>query len=280
MSDMETLLQDIAYGIRTLRKSPRFTAVAVLTLALGIGANTALFTIVNGVLLNPLPFLHPKQLVALHESKLNFEGGSISYLNFLDWQKDNHTFASMAISRGNDFSLTGAGDAEQVRGDFVSSDFFNVLGVKPLLGRSFLPGEDRIGGTPIALISAGLWARKFNSNPEIVGQGITLDGKTYTIVGVIPASFHLRIPGFTDGQAYVPIGQWSNPWLNRRGAGLGIHGIGRLKPGSTIEQARSDMASVTHNLALAFPDDKGIGAKLVPLKQQIVGQVRPLLLVL
>ena len=278
---METLLQDIAYGLRTLRKSPRFTAVAVLTLALGIGANTALFTVVNGVLLNPLPFSRSEQLVALHESKPNFEGGSISYLNFLDWQKDNHTFASMAISRGNDFSLTGTGDAEQIRGEFVSSDFFNVLGVKPLLGRSFLPGEDRIGAAPIALISAGLWESKFKSNPEIVGQGITLDGKSYTIVGVIPASFHLQIPGFREGQAYVPIGQWSNPWLNRRGAGLGIHGIGRLKSGLTIEQARSDMESVTHNLSIAFPDDdKGISAKLVPLKQQIVGEVRPLLLVL
>ena len=278
---METLLQDIAFGLRSLRKSPRFTAVAALTLALGIGANTALFTVVNGVLLNPLPFSHPEQLVALHESKANFEGGSISYPNFLDWQKDNHTFASMAISRANDFSLTGTGDAEQVRGEYVSSDFFNVLGVKPVLGRTFLPGEDRIGGLPIAMVSAGLWQSKFNSNPEIVGQGITLDGRYYTIVGVIPANFHLQIPGFHESQAYVPIGQWSNPWLSRRGAGLGIHGIGRLQPGVTIEQARSDMQSVTHNLSVAFPDDdKGISAKIVPLKRQIVGEVRPLLLVL
>lgn len=151
---METLFQDLRYAIRTLRKSPGFTVVAVLTLALGIGANRALFTVVNGVLLNPLPFSQPDQLIALHESKPNFEGGSISYPNFPDWQKDNQAFASMAISRSNAFSLTGTGEAEQVRGEFVSSDFFLVLGVKPVKGRGFLPGEDRIGGAPIALISA------------------------------------------------------------------------------------------------------------------------------
>lgn len=278
---METLFQDLRYAIRTLRKSPGFTVVAVLTLALGIGANSALFSVVNGVLLNPLPFSQPDQLIALHESKPNFEGGSISYPNFLDWQKDNHTFASMAISRSNAFSLTGTGQAEQVRGEFVSSDFFRVLGVKPVKGRGFLPGEDRIGGAPVALISTGLWERKFSSSPEILGKEITLDGKTYTVVGVIPANFHLQIPGFRDGQVYLPIGQWNNPLLSKRGAGLGIHGIGRLKPGTTLDQARADMASVTHNLALAFPDsDKGISAKLVPLKQQLVGEVRPFLLLL
>jgi len=278
---MESLLQDLRYAVRTLRKSPGFAAVAVLTLALGIGANTALFSVVNGVLLNPLPFSHSHELVALHESKPNFEGGSISYPNFFDWQKGNHTFDSMAIARGNDFSLTGSGDAEQVHGEFVSSDFFRVLGVKPLTGRWFLPGEDRIGAAPLALISAGLWERKFGAMPDILGKGITLDGKTYTIVGVTPANFHLQIPGFREGQVYLPIGQWNNPWLNKRGAGLGIHGIGRLKPRVTPEQARADMESITHNLALAFPDsDKGTAAKLVPLKQQIVGEVRPFLLVL
>jgi len=278
---METLFQDVRYAIRTLRKSLGFTAVAVLTLALGIGANTALFSVVNGVLLNPLPFPQPDQLITLHESKPNFEGGSISYPNFFDWQKDSHTFASMAIARSNDFSLTGSGEAEQVRGEFISSDFFSVLGAKPLAGRWFLPGEDRIGGAPIALISAGLWERKFSAAPDILGKGVTLDGRTYTIVGVTPANFHLQIPGFREGQVYLPIGQWNNPWLSKRGAGLGIHGIGRLKPGVTVEQARADMDSVTHNLAAAFPEaDKGIGTKLVPLKQQMVGEIRPFLLVL
>jgi predicted permease len=278
---METLLQDLRYGFRMLLKSPGFTAVAVVTLALGIGANTALFSVINGVLLSPLPFPQPDQLVTLHENKPNFEGGSVSYPNFRDWQKDNHTFSSLAIARGYAFSLTGMGEAEQVGGEFVSSDFFRVLGVNPVVGRTFVQDEDQLGADALALISVGLWQRKFSSAPDILGKSIRLDAKDYTIVGVIPADFHLVVPGFRDSQVYVPIGQWSNPLLLQRGAGLGIHGIGRLRPGVAIEQARADMEGVTRNLAAAFPDaDKGITAKLTPLKEQMVGHVRPLLLVL
>jgi len=278
---MGTLIEDIRYGLRMLRKSPGFTAVAVLTLALGIGANTAIFSVVNGVLLNPLPFPQPNQLVTLHESKPNFEAGSISYLNFRDWQKENHTFSALAVARSYAFSLTGRGEAEQVTAEFISSDFFPLLGVKPILGRSFAPEEDQVGAGPVALISEGLWQRKFGSTPDILGKNMTLDAKDYTIIGVIPASFHLMIPSFRDRQVYVPIGQWDNPLLLHRSAGLGIHGIGRLKPGVSIEQARADMETVTRNLAAAFPDaDKGISAKLVPLKEQIVGPVQGFLLVL
>ncbi len=166
-------------------------------------------------------------------------------------------------------------------GEFVSSDFFSVLSVKPVIGRTFAEDEERVGAGPVALISAGLWRRKFSSVPDILGKNITLDARDYTIVGVIPADFHLVIPGFQDSQVYVPIGQWSNPLLLKRGAGLGFHGIGRLKPGVTIQQARADMEGVTRSLAEAFPDaDKGITAKLTPLKEQIIGHVRPLLLVL
>ncbi len=278
---METLLQDLRYGLRMLVKSPAFTVVAVVTLALGIGANTALFSVINGVLLSPLPFPQPDQLVTMHENKPNFEGGSVSYPNFRDWRKDNHSFSSLALARTYAFSVTGVGEAEQVSGEFISSDFFSVLGVKPVIGRTFAEDEEPVGAGPVALISAGLWQRKFGSAPDILGKNITLDGRDYSIVGVIPADFHLLIPGFRDSQIYAPIGQWSNPLLLKRGAGLGFHGIGRLKPGVTIEQARADMAGVTHSLAEAFPDaDKGITAKLTPLKQQMIGNVRPLLLVL
>jgi predicted permease len=156
-----------------------------------------------------------------------------------------------------------------------------LLGVKPVIGRNFAPGEDRVGAGPVALISAGLWKRKFGSAPDVLGKSMTLGGKDYTIVGVIPASFHLAIPSFRDRAVYVPIGQWTNPLLLTRGAGLGIHGIGRLKPGVTIEQARADMEGITRNLAAAYPDaDKGISAKLVPLKEQMVGDVQPFLLLL
>ena len=278
---MGTMIEDVRYGLRMLRKNADFTVVAVLTLALGIGANTALFSVVNGVLLNPLPFRDPDQLIALSESKPNFAQGSISYPNFRDWQKENHTFSAMAIARSYGFSLTGMGEAEQVNAEFMSSDFFPLLGVKPVLGRTFASGEDEIGAASVALISAGLWQRKFSRAPDILGKSLTLNGKGYAIIGVIPASFHLVAPSFRDSELYVPIGQWNNNLLPKRGAGLGIHGFGRLKPGVTIEQARADMDMVTGNLAAAYPDDdKGISANLVPLKQRMVGNVQPLLLVL
>ena len=278
---METLFQDLRYGVRMALKSPAFTAVAVITLALGIGANTAVFSIVNGVLLNPLPFPRADLLVALGENKANFENGSISYPNFRDWQKDNRSFSSMAVSRIFSFNLIGAGEPEQVDGDLVSSDFFSMLGVKPVKGRLFMAGEDEVGASPVAMIGEGLWRRKFSSSPEILGKSITLGPKGYTVVGIIPASFHLSLPSFRDGEIFVPAGQWNNPLLLNRGAGLGFHGIARLKPGVTVQQARADMNAVSRNLAAAFPDtDKGISANLNPLKQQIVGYVRPLLLVL
>jgi predicted permease len=278
---MNTLIHDLKYGFRMLAKNPGFTAVAVLTLALGIGANTALFSVVNGVLLNPLPYPEPNQLVTLYESKPNFPYGSISYLNFLDWQKDNHTFSSIAVARGYGFTLTGAGEPERVASEFVSSDFFPLLGVKPLIGRTFLPGEDEIGAAPIALISAGFWQRKFGSARDILGKALILDGKSYTIVGVIPASFDLLLKSFSPKEVYVPIGQWDHHGLKYRAAGLGIHGIGRLRPGVTIQQARADMGGVTRNLAAAYPDaDKGIGAGILPLREDMVGDIQPFLLVL
>ncbi len=278
---LETLGQDIRFGLRMLHKSPAFTAIAILTLALGIGANTAIFSIVNGVLLNPLPFPHPEQLVVLHASKPNFEFGSVSYPNFQDWQRDNKTFSSMAVSRGYFFSVTGTGVAEQLNGEFVSSDFFATLGVKPLLGRTFTQAEEGPGAGPVVLIGEGVWRRKFGAAPDVLGKGISLEGRSYSVIGVIPASFHLAVWSLRSAEVYVPIGQWRNPGLTVRAAGLGMRGIARLKPGVTMEQANADMARVSRNLAAAFPDvDKGTTAKLVPLKEQMVGDVRPFLLVL
>jgi len=277
----EVLLQDVRYGLRMLRRSPGFTAVAILTLTLGIGANTAIFSVVNGVLLNPLPYPHPEQLITLHESKPNFQYGSISYPNFRDWQKENRSFASMAIFRSSSFTLTGLGDAEQVRGYFVSSDFFPQLGITPVLGRNFRLGEDEIGAAPLALISEGFWQRKFGASKDALGKSITLDGKNYTIIGVIPARFGLTMIGFRTSNIYLPIGQWTNPLLPQRTAGLGIHGIGRLKPNFTIARAQADMERVSANLSAAYPDvNKGVGASLIPLTQLIVGEVRPFLLLL
>jgi predicted permease len=278
---MTVFIQNLRHAFRQLRKSAGFTSVAVLTLALGIGANTALFSIVNGVLLNPLPFPHGERLVAIGENKNNFENGSISYPNFRDWQKENRSFSAIAMARIFSFNLIGSGEPEQIPGELVSSEFFSVLGVQPLLGRSFLPGEDEIGAAQVALMSEGLWRRKFSAASDILGKSITLGPNSYTIVGIVPSSFHLMMPSFVGGDLYLGIGQWNNPLLKNRGAGLGFHGIGRLKPGVSLEQARADMERISRDLAAAYPDtNKGISANLAPLKQRMVGDVKPLLLVL
>lgn len=277
----DEMIQDLRYGVRMLLKNPGFTAVVVLTLGLGIGANAALFSVVNGVLLNPLPYSHPDQLVALHQRSPNFETGSIPYPNFRDWQKDNQTFSAMALARPFGFSLIGAGEAEQVRAQLVSADFFSLLGVKPQLGRSFAAGEDERGAAPIVLISARLWQRKFGSAPDALGKSLTLDDKSYTIAGVLPANFTFSFRNFSDADVYVPIGQWNLPQLQNRNAGLAFFGIGRLKVGVTIAQAQADLDGVTQNLAAAYPaTNQGIGAKIIPLKERIVGNVRPVLLML
>jgi hypothetical protein len=177
-STLHTVLQDLRYAIRMLAKSPNFTAVAILTLALGIGANTALFSVINGILLTPLPFPEPDRLVSLYTNRLHFERASISYPNFLDWQRDNQSFTSMAAFRPDDFRLTGSGEAEHLRGEMVSADFFSTLGVRPLMGRWFTREEDRLGGAPVVIISSGLWKRKFASAENIVNGRITLNGSS------------------------------------------------------------------------------------------------------
>jgi predicted permease len=267
---MNTLWQDLRLGLRMLLKNPGFSAIVVVTLALGISVNVALFSVVNGVLLNPLPYPQPEQLVTLHQSKPNFETGAIPYPNFRDLQKENQTFSAMAISRGIGFSLIGAGEAERVSGRLMSADFFSVLGVKPVLGRTFAPGEDEVGASPVAVISAELWRRKFGAAQDVLGKGLTLDDKSYAIIGVLPANFTLL--GNVD--VYVPIGQWNNPALKIRSAALGLHGTGRLKPGVTVEQGQADLDRVMRDLAVAYPEtNKGNGAKIIPLRQRLVGDI-------
>jgi putative ABC transport system permease protein len=277
---LEVLLQDLRYGLRMLRRNPGFTIVAVITLALGIGANTAIFSVVNGVLLNPLPYPHPEQLITVHESKANFQYGSVSYPNFRDWQKNNRVFSALAARRSYAFSLTGMGDAEQLNGLFVTADLFPLLGINPILGRNVSATEDDFGAPPVVLISRSFWQRKFGSATDILGKSITLDARNYTIIGVMPNRLDLG-PTSRGYDVFVPLAQWSNPLLKQRFAGLGIHLIGRLRDGITFKQAQDDMDGVAENLAAAYPDvNKGIGASLIPLRQQVVGRVRPFLLVL
>ena len=265
---------DLRYGARTIRQHPGFSAVVILTLALGIGANAGLFSVVNGVLLKPLPYPDSEQLVSLHQRNPDAPTASISYPNFLDWQRDNRTFSAMALQRPFSTHLIAAGAAEQVSGRRVTANLFTVLGVAPALGRHFAPEADAPGAAPVVMISAGLWQRRLGGAPDVVGQRLTLDNVTYTIAGVLPATFGLY-PG-TD--VYVPLGSWTNRGLQDRSAGLGFRGIARLKPASTIAAAQADLDRVAQQLALAYPAaNRGIGATVVPLKDQLVGNVGPIL---
>src|ERR1700722_6527591 len=173
--------EDLQYAARLLRKSPGFVATAVLTLALGIGANTTLFSIVNGVLLNPLPYPHSEQLVAVYEKTLGFDQGPVVYLNFLDWQRDTQTFSSMAIYRNQNYNVTGSAEAERLAGYMISAGFFSTLGVQPVLGRTFRPEDDRVGAAPVAILGGGLWRRKFGSSPGVIGKLLTLNGASYMV---------------------------------------------------------------------------------------------------
>jgi predicted permease len=271
---MRPWLQDMRYGLRMLAKAPAITAITVLTLGFAIGANTALFSVVNGVLLNPLPYPAPDRLVALYARDQNFENSTFSYPNFLDWRRENRSFAFLAAYHPDDFTLTGAGESEHLPGERISAGFFDLLGVKPLLGRVFAADDDRIGGAPVVLLSEGFWRRRFGSAPTILGQSIALEGTSYTVVGVVPASFYFSGNGFSASDVYVPIGEWTDSTMQDRHISLANHAVGRLKPGVTLEQARADMDGIARRLAEQYPDankDSGIG--LVPLKRDITGDV-------
>ncbi len=281
---LESLAQDIRYGLRMLRKSPGFTAVAVLTLALGIGANTALFSVVNGVLLNPLPYPHPDQVVIASNTSSTLPETWISYPDFLDWLRDNHPFSSLAAYESLvSFNLLGQGEPERVSVTEISSAFFPTLGVTPVLGRNLSRAEDQLNGPPAVILSGGFWKTKFGGSPDIVGKAINFDGTDYTVVGVLPENFYFCCENisFRLSDVYVPIGADKNPWMRDRKFHPGIYAIGRLKPGVTLAQARADMDGMARSLAAAYPDtDKDQGIRVTPLKQVMVRDIRPILLVL
>jgi putative ABC transport system permease protein len=272
-----SVLSDCRYAIRQLRQNPGFTAVAVLTLAISIGANTALFSVVNGVLLNPLPYKQPDQLVSLWWNRTPGQHSSVPYANFLDWQKESTVFSSMGAYRQVDVILSDAGEPERVAGLMISANFFDLLGVKPFVGRLFRPEEDQIGAGPVALIGDSLWKRKFGSSPDVLGERIALDGTAHTIVGVVPENS----PIYVSADVFTPIGQLSDPTFRDRRASTGTVGIARMKPGITLAQARMDMDSVARNLSAAYPDaDKDTGIFVNPLKDDLTSGVAPMLLVL
>ncbi|HVN82549.1 MAG TPA: ABC transporter permease [Terriglobia bacterium] len=275
---MDNLVKDFRYALRMLRRNPGFTALVVFTLALGIGANSAIFSIVNAVLLRPLPFHDPERVVFVWET-LQREGidqGVASIPNFFDWKEQSRSFEDMGAAfylPETGFNLTMGGEPERVSGGMASAGFFAVLGVKPAVGRLFNPEEDRPGGAPVALISHGLWQRRFGSSPEFIGRTIGVDAVPRTLVGVLPPAF----------DAVGKIDLWV-PRILSRSEPRGDHNVGviaRLRLGVSLQQAQSEMETIARRLEQQYPDtNKGWGVKVVPMAQVYSGPIAPALLVL
>ena len=272
--------QDVRYALRMLAKNPAFTVIAVVALALGIGANTAIFSVVNAVLLRPLPFKHPEQLVMLWENAahLGFPKDTPSPANFLDWQKQAQSFTGMAAMVERSFNLTGVGEPERLEGRRISASLFDLLGVPALLGRTFVADDDR-PGSHVVLLSHSLWQRRFGSDPGVIGRALTLNGESYTVVGVMPR--FVQLPGYAtrSDQLWVPVAFPQEEGSQRGNHFLEV--IARVKPGITLKQAQAEMETIAARLAQHYPVyNTRRGAVVVPLHEQVVGDIRPALLVL
>jgi putative ABC transport system permease protein len=267
---METLLQDLCYSLRNLRNSPVFTTVALLTLALGIGANTAIFSVVNAVLLRALPYAQPDRLVVVGQR----EYASAPPANFFDWKRQNRVFENMGAAEAWTPNLTSIDTPEQVVGLHVTSDIFPVLGVKPLLGRTFVPAEDREGSDHELVVSYGFWQRNFSGERDVLGKTVSLNGAPYTIVGVMPKGFRFAPFWVTKAEIWSPLPLNANDRLRNS-----LRIFARLKPGVSLQQARAEMATIAANLEAQFPgSNKDVG--VISLKERVVGDIRPALLVL
>jgi predicted permease len=274
------LWQDLRYGLRTLLKNPGFTIIAVAALALGIGANTAIFSVVDAVLLRRLPFKNPQQLVMIWENAthLGFPKNTPSPPDFLDWQRQNTVFTGMAAMVERSFNLTGVGEPERLDGRRVSANLFDLLGVPALLGRTFVPDDDR-PGAHVVLLSHSLWQRRFGSDPNVIGRTITLNEESYTVIGVMPRSVHLPAYGTWRDKLWVPIA-FTNEEMTERGNHF-LDVIARMKPGITLKQAQAEMETIAARLAKQYPkSNTRIGATVTPLHEEIVGDVKPALLIL
>jgi putative ABC transport system permease protein len=277
---MRNLLADLGLGLRGLRRNPGFALGAILVLALGIGANTAIFSIVNAVLLRPLPYDDPSRLMQVWHvpPAKSFPGltlFSVSPANYLDWQAQSRSFDSMAIYGGRSLTIGGKDQPEILHASNVAPEFFSVLRAHPVLGRTFAAEENRPGSNHVVILSYQLWRNRFGADPNIVGRDITLDSQPYSVIGVMPEKF--RFPDFAD--AWVPLG-----WTDQDRVVRGNHNylvIGRLKSGVDVAQAKSELGAISSRLEQLYPeDDKGWSATVVPLREQLVGDVRTALLVL
>jgi putative ABC transport system permease protein len=285
---MNTLWQDLRYAARMLLKKPGFAFIAVFTLALGIGANTAIFSVVNAVLLRPLPFQHPEQLFTLWERYPNHGQANPAAGNYLDWQAQNRVFAQMAIyDPFRKFNLTHEDRPERIAGAAVSASLFALLGVGPAQGRAFLPEEEQPGRNQVVIVSHNLWRRRFAGDPNLVGKTITLDGKNRIVIGVMPEGFqfpggsgtYLRIHTPPPVDLWVPLALSDAQWRQRSSHYLCV--IARLKPGISTEHAQTEMNAIQHRLDQQYPSETfGLHVDMIPLMAQVVGAARPALLIL
>jgi putative ABC transport system permease protein len=273
---MSTLWQDIRYAVRMLWKNRSITAIVILALALGIGANTAIFSVVNTVLLRPLPYDESDRLVFFHEKSPVLDEMSISYPNFLDWRAQNQSFEKIGVYNRGSYNLTGFGEVERLTVGQLSADMFSVLRANALHGRVFNNDEDKPGGTPVVVLSYGLWQRRFGGQMSILNQSLTLNGKPYTVIGIMPKTFIGPSPGSIRMEMFVPVGQLSDqPSWQSRGNHPGLYGVGRLKPGVTIAQADAEMNTIAANLEKQYPNTNAGGrVKTQPLLEIFVSQVR------
>ncbi|HEY6119220.1 MAG TPA: ABC transporter permease [Pyrinomonadaceae bacterium] len=275
---MQTLWQDLRYGARMLLKNPAITFIVILALALGIGANTAIFSVVNAVLLRPLPYEQADRLVFLNETSKVMDEISISYPNFTDWRNENHVFEKIGVYNRSSYNLTGTGEAERIVTAQVSADLFAALRVNPAIGRVFNNDEDRPGGTPVVVLSYGLWQRRFGGQTNILNQQLTLNNKSYTVIGVMPKTFAYP----SRAEMWVPVGQLSDQvsW-KERGNHPGLYGVARLKPGVSLEQAKTEMVSIAARLEQQYNDSNaGNGVGVRPLLEVFVSDIRRALWVL
>jgi putative ABC transport system permease protein len=280
VGEMEKLTQDFRYGVRMLRKSRAFTAIAVITLALAIGANTAIFSVVYPALLRPLPYRQPEKLVTLGENRqTDCCSFTSSYPDYLDWKQSAKSFESLSGYSGDPFTLTGTGDPKMIFGAMVTSNFFSTLGIKPVLGRDFV-AEDELpegSGPSVAIISYSFWRNDFSADPGVIGRAIRLDNKAVTVVGVLPREFEFAPAG--SSPLWVPL--HTNEYTRTARNARWLEVIGRLAPGVSIDQARAEMRAISAQLAQQYPkQDASIFASVESLRDEIVGNIRPYLLIL
>ena len=278
---MSTLLHDVRFGVRSLLKRPGFAAVAVATLALGIGVNAAIFSVVDGVLLRPLPFDDPDQLVHILESSPpEFPAMSVAYPNFLDWRERNTTLDDLAAHRFTDLNLTGRGTPEQVRVAQVSANLFGMLRVEPAVGRTFSADEDQPDGPKVAVLSHGLWQSRFAGTSSAIGETLVLDGESYEVIGVMPPGFSYPLSA-APARLWLPIGHFAADWLETRGSHPGIQATARMKDAASFEQAQQDLLAIAAALAEEYPDtNTGNSVAVSTLQDRLTRRIKPALMVL